>query len=153
MKHQRINCLYNVNVSERKQVNLNRLGGYDRRVIEYLDEIQPEIWKNLAIVPSLPGAVARDVLVYFVKLACTPQNTRPIMIGREAIVEMPKGWVLQHIEGIASDHINLEDDWEFRRLCELYALLDRNLLNRLVAAGLKSSAPGVVGAAVDFSGR
>jgi hypothetical protein len=126
---------------------------YDFRVKEWLNKIQPEFWKHLDKIPSLPEDTANEVLCYFIELACKPQNIRPITIGREAISEMPLEWVLSHIEGIVKENINLEDDWEYRRLAELYLLLDSKLVQHLVAVGLKSNNPDVIEAAHDYSAK
>jgi hypothetical protein len=45
---------------------------------------------------------------------------------------MPREWVLERIEGLAAESLDLSGYWEFRRLLELYELLDGQLLQRLV---------------------
>ena len=124
---------------------------YDFHVKVWLNKIEPEIWKHLERVPLLPEDTANEVLCYFTKLACEPTHIRPITIGRVAISEMPKEWVINHIEGIAKENINLDDDWEYRRLAELFLQLDKKLVQRLVNLGLNSSNPDVQEAAKDFS--
>ena len=43
-----------------------------------------------------------------------------------------------------------EDEWEYRRLLELYWLLDKKLVKRFALQGLKSENPDVVEAAEEF---
>jgi len=126
---------------------------YDLGVKEWLNKIEPEIWKHLERIPLLPEETADELLCYFIQLACQPTNIRPITIGRVAISEMPKEWVLYHIEALAEKNLNLNDDWEYRRLVELYSQLDNKLVQRLVVLGLNSSNPDVVEAAEDFSSK
>lgn len=126
---------------------------YDLGVKEWLNKIEPDIWKHLERIPLLPEETANELLCYFIQLACQPTNIRPITIGRVAISEMPKEWVLYHIEALAEKNLNLNDDWEYRRLVELYSQLDNKLVQRLVVLGLNSSNPYVVEAAEDFSSK
>jgi hypothetical protein len=58
--------------------------------------------------------------------------------------------VLELIEDVAVKTLRLSDDWEYRRLLEVYERLDEGLLRRLVASGLTSSNPAVREAAEDF---
>ena len=88
----------------------------------------------------------RDALGY----ACRAQSDRAITRGRNEILALPRERVLQLIEDVAAETLPLSDEWEYRRLLELYELLDKGLLQRLVAAGLASGNPEVREAAEDF---
>ena len=59
--------------------------------------------------------------------------------------------MLERIEGIADRTLNYDDDWEYRRLLELYERLDANLLSRLVSRGIESPNADIAEAAQDFS--
>jgi hypothetical protein len=71
--------------------------------------------------------------------ACQAQNVSVIVRGRNEILAMPRDAVLQTIERVAAECLTLDDEWEYRRLLELYELLDRGLLQRLIDVGLKSN--------------
>jgi hypothetical protein len=86
-----------------------------------------------------------------IQLACQPQNAWRIEAGRKKILAMPRLWVIEHIEQVANDAIDLSDYWEYRRLLEVAAMLDRELLQRLVAIGSRSHDPDVSEAAADFA--
>jgi hypothetical protein len=79
------------------------------------------------------------------------QNTSVIMRGRREILSMPGDEVLGNIESVPEDSLPLGDEWEFRRLLELYEQLDRVLLKRLVERGLQSQNPEIREASEDFS--
>ena len=83
-------------------------------------------------------------------LACQAQNTAIIIHGRHKILALPRDAVLQSIERIAADSLPLNDEWEFRRLLEVYEQLDPELLQRLVETGLASSNAEIKEAADDF---
>ena len=82
--------------------------------------------------------------------ACQAQNTAVITQGRREILALPRDAVLQSIERVAADSLPLDDEWEFRRLLEVYEQLDRGLLRRLVEVGLASSNAAINDAAEDF---
>jgi hypothetical protein len=85
-----------------------------------------------------------------VELACQPQNAWRIVQGREAVLAMPRPWVLEHVAAVADETLDLTDYWEYRRLLELLHLLDPTLVRRFVSRGLSSPDPDVRDAAEDF---
>src|SRR5262249_41473069 len=91
-----------------------------------------------------------DALRVAVQLACQPQSSGRIMTGRRQVLAFPRPWVIAHFEHIAATALDLSDYWEYRRLLELAALLDAELLQRLVRLGLVSSDPDLLEAAQDF---
>ena len=84
------------------------------------------------------------------ELACQPQNAGLIVQGRSRVLALPREWVLEHIEPVATAALNLSDEWEYRRLLELAELLDPGLLERFVSLGLGDPDPDVHEAAEDF---
>jgi hypothetical protein len=85
--------------------------------------------------------------------ACQAQNATVITSGRADILAMPKDTVLANIESVAAQSLSLSDEWEYRRLLELYAQLDQGLVQRLVAQGLGDANSEVREAAQDFGSR
>lgn len=83
-------------------------------------------------------------------LACTPSGIGRILAGREQVLALPRTFVLENIEAESAALLDLDDEWEYRRLLELADLLEPALVQRLVARGLTSRNPEVVEAATDF---
>lgn len=83
--------------------------------------------------------------------ACLAQNVTVITSGRSEILNMPRDAAVNSIERVASRCLSLEDAWQFRRLLELYAQLDLELLQRLVREGKMSSNSEIREAAQDFT--
>ena len=75
---------------------------------------------------------------------------RAITRGRKEILALPRDRVLEAIECLAEETLLLSDEWEYRRLLELYRKLDERLLQRLVARGLTSADAEIREAAEDF---
>jgi hypothetical protein len=94
-----------------------------------------------------------DALREAVQLACQAQNVGRILAGRRGVLDMPRPWVLAHVERVAAEALDLSDEWEYRRLLELADLLDAGLVQRLVRLGLGSGDPNVREAAEDFRDR
>lgn len=97
----------------------------------------------------MPNAFESDLRAALER-ACRAQNGAIITRGRREILALPRKAVLEDIERIAADCLSLEDEWEFRRLLEVYEELDGELLRRLVATGLASPNPEIKEAAEDF---
>jgi hypothetical protein len=91
-----------------------------------------------------------DKLREAVELACKPQNASRIVTGRKQVLAMPRQWVLERIENVAAESLDISDEWEYRRLLELAAILDAALLQRVVALGLGCDDPEIQEAAEDF---
>jgi len=91
-----------------------------------------------------------DELRVALERACQAQNISVITQGRSEILAMERDAVVQRIERVAGETLRLDDEWEFRRLLELYEQLDRGLLRRLIDVGLASSSGEVREAAEDF---
>ena len=54
------------------------------------------------------------------------------------MMALPLPWLLVHIETVAQTQVNLQDEWEYRRLLEIAWKLDRGLVERLTMYGLGS---------------
>ncbi len=85
-----------------------------------------------------------------VEKACLPTYVPYILAGREAVLALPRSWVISNVERIACQVLNLDDYWIYRRLLELYETLDEGLVARLVEIGLESKNPEIIEAAQDF---
>ncbi len=89
-------------------------------------------------------------LVMTLELACQSQRVEHIVRGRKLVGVYIASEGVETVETHAYDHLFLEDDWEFRRLAEIYEEHSREALARLVDFGLRSKNPEVVEAANDF---
>ena len=93
-----------------------------------------------------------DALRSAIQLACRPQNAGRILAGRQQVLGMPRAWVLEKIEAMATESLDLSDYWEYRRLLELAELLDQALVQQFVVLGLQSRDPDVREAAENYQG-
>ncbi|HEY7330174.1 MAG TPA: hypothetical protein VH592_21230 [Gemmataceae bacterium] len=96
------------------------------------------------VMPSL------DALKAAVSLACEPSSVPRITQGRAEVLAMPRSWVLALIEQVAYETLDLTDEWEYRRLLELFQQLNSSLVQRLIAHGLNSPDADIREAAEDF---
>jgi hypothetical protein len=91
-------------------------------------------------------------LLAAVRTACQPTYAPKIEEGRKAVLGLPRAWVVANIERVVETGLDLTDYWKYRRLLELYSLLDPALVHRLVKVGEASSDPEIAEAARDFGG-
>ena len=126
---------------------------YDKSFRQGLDAFHKDLWANPERVSRLEPSKAIEVLADAVDLACRSQNMRNIDLGRKFVMAAPRAWVLEHIEWVAEPLVQLNDDWEYRRLLELYEGLDAGLLLRLEKRGLQNSDVDIRDAGSDFIER
>jgi hypothetical protein len=121
-----------------------------RRVVEGL---RPGLSDAPDMVPNLDEGTASQLLSHLLELACRAQHVGNIQIGRQYLQAIPRAWLLDHIEPLAEGLIASGDDWEFRRLLELYEMLDVKLLKALVSRGQSSGHELVREAAQEFAAK
>lgn len=123
---------------------------YDERLIQILEAIRPGLAHQLDTAPSLDDSQTAQLLEALLECACSAQNSRNINLGRDGLVALPRAWLLARIEAAAEPYVQCNDDWEYRRLLEVYAQLDPVLVQRLVQRGLDHPNPEIREAAEDF---
>lgn len=123
---------------------------YGQRLLTWLNGYGNDLWNNLHRVPGLSASASAEIIAEFVKLACQCQNEGNIVLGRCGIWSLPKDWTVERIKHIAASMLDLNDEWEYRRLLEVYERLDKGLLTQLIDRGLQSKCDEVREAAQDF---
>lgn len=83
--------------------------------------------------------------------ACVATAADVLQAARARVEVLPHQFVCEHIERAAADVLDLDDEWQFRRLLELVSALGAlEAQARLVHQGMRSANPEVREAAVDF---
>ena len=116
---------------------------YDIEFRRRMDSFHKNLWANLDLAPSLDDVVANSLIAYLLELSCQCQNIRNITLGRMALWALPGQWLLERIELVAEPLIRLNDDWEYRRLLEVYWRLDKSLVKKLALQGLDNPNPEI----------
>lgn len=132
---------------------MNPTDRYEESYRRQMDAFQEGLWAHLDAVPSLQPVTRDAVLSYLLELACQAQNVQNITLGRKAILSLPREWLLCYIERYAEPLLQLEDEWEYRRLGEIYEQLEHDLARRLALRGLASRDGGIREAARDLQGQ
>lgn len=122
---------------------------YLARAIASVNAHEPNLWEHLDRVPLLPPGAGRAILEDFLELACRCQHLGNITIGRRGLLDLPREWVLRHIEPAIEPLLQREEEWEYRRLLEACWPLDKDLVEKLARRGLDSPDPGIREAAGD----
>ncbi|HEX6818565.1 MAG TPA: hypothetical protein VF120_09340 [Ktedonobacterales bacterium] len=122
---------------------------YDQRFKAKLDKIEPGLWARLERVPSLSAEAQDVVLRFLLGTGCQATHSRNIIL-RTGLFCISRDWLLPRIEQSAAVTLDLTDEWEYRRLGEVYELLDADLVRRHSAFGRSSTNPEIREAADDF---
>ncbi len=95
----------------------------------------PQRGTALRLLPSLSVAERQALFGELVRLASV--GHADIELVRQAILSLPRDWVVANVEARAEPLLRGGTDEEYRRLLELYVQLDRDLARRLAtrAAG------------------
>jgi hypothetical protein len=104
---------------------------YFKKMVAWVNSYEEGLWDNLERVHHLEPQVGQALLSGFPELACQCQNIGNIMSGRQGILSLPRAWILEHIEDLAEPLLQLEDDYEWWRLLEVYDALDKQMAKRL----------------------
>jgi len=123
---------------------------YDELYQRQMDAFEEGLSARLDAIPALESTTRDAVLAYLLELACQAQNVRNIVLGRTALLGLPRDWLLLNIEHYAEPLLQLGEEWEYRRLGELYAQVDNELLRRLVDRGFSSRDEAIRQAAQDL---
>ena len=129
---------------------MTTLHSYEINYRNQMDAFQKDLWAHLDLTPTLPTDTGHAVLTYLLELACQSQNVLNIELGRKALLALPRMWLLAHIEEDAEPLVQLNDEWEYRRLLEVYSKLDSTLTRKLAMRGIDNSDIGIREACKDF---
>lgn len=130
-------------------INLG-IDSYSQHYIKEMDAFYPYLWKHLDIIPSFPSELSAKVISYLLKIGCQSTHIGNIRLGKESLISMPRDWLIERIHDIATQTLDLNDDWEYTRLLEIYTLLDKDLLVLLCQLGKQSGNVAIQEAANDF---
>lgn len=122
---------------------INPENQYFKKMVAWVNSYERDLWNNLERVPHLEPHVGQALLRGFLQLACQCQNISNILSGKQAILSLPCAWVLEHIEDLAEPLLELEDDYEWWRLLEVYDALDKELAKRLAMRAVNHPNHGI----------
>jgi len=127
------------------------IDSYSQYYIKQMNSFYPNLWECFDTLPSFPEEKSTEVISYLLGIACQSTHIGNIQLGRDSLWSLPRVWLVGKIQDIAYLTLDLNDDWEFRRLAEVYNTLDKNLLANLCQIGKQSKNPAVQEAANDFT--
>jgi hypothetical protein len=100
--------------------------------------IDPGVVRSLEVVND-------QALEFLLEATCQSQRTEANTLGTKYLLRLPRAWILERIEQAVQAKLNLGDDYEFRRLLDLYEQLAKQdeqmltLLDKLIDFGRKSA--------------
>lgn len=115
-----------------------------------LNKLHPNLAENLHVLPSLEQPISSMAVQFLLALACQASSAANITLGRGGLKSIPRSWLLANIEREAQLLLDMDDEWEYRRLAEVYFELDIDLARKLAQLGLNSKNDEVVEAAADL---
>ena len=117
------------------------------------EKLKESTWERevaFRIARSLPNEYKERLLPDLLRLACEPSYVPTIVQARDVILTYPRRWIVEHIESVSEPLLRSSDEWIYRRLLEVYSLLDKELTLRLARRGLDNTNPEICEACNDF---
>ena len=105
---------------------------------------------NLQLITGLSENVAAEAIAYLVQLACESQNIANISLARQALSKLPPTWLVPRIHAIAEGNLDLNGEWECRRLLELYLSMNAALARTFAETSLLSQVDDVAAVGREF---
>lgn len=116
-----------------------------------LDQVSEGLADRLEYLGGHPEAVASAAVEVILGRACLAQNGNNILLGRAAASRIPQEVLSKLLPGAVARALNLNDEWEYRRLLELLEHVKSPLLAEYIRLGLASADPEIREAAQDMS--
>lgn len=126
---------------------------FEKDICDAINKITDEGYSNIKSLNELPIEKAREILAILLGFACKGQTHAYINIARKLILQIPLDWLLENFKIVVVATIDLNDEWEYRRLLELSSYISKELLMWGVDLGLKSKDTEINESAEDFKKR
>ena len=104
----------------------------------WLESIDSRLSTDLSIVTGLTAAQAHDVIAGFLEYACQAQHITNINFGRDGLSMLPRQWLAERIEAVVAVVLDVDDEYEFVMLSDVYGRIDVALDEQLNLRGLTS---------------
>ena len=127
---------------------------YEKAIADSLNNTaNKEVYFSISEIMALSEKTAAEVIGKLIFWACNPTNIMPITIARNCLEKFPVDWVSPKIKQTVFRYIDINDDWDYRRLLELCELISLDLLEWAIELNEKSTNPDIVEAVNDFKER
>ena len=123
---------------------------FEEMLISELNKISGFNYEDISKLDKLPLETSLEVLKVLVGFACESQNTALIMLGRTNICKIDKSWLAKHLIEVAKSCLDLNDEWEYRRLFELVLEAVPELKQEVADIGFNSANDDINEAAADL---
>ena len=123
---------------------------FEEMLISELNKISGFNYDDISKLDKLPLETSLEVLKVLVGFACESQNTALIMLGRTNICKIDKQWLAKHLIEAAKSCLDLNDEWEYRRLFELVLEAVPELKQEVADIGFNSANDDIKEAAADL---
>jgi hypothetical protein len=116
-----------------------------------LNSLHPGASDRIDRIDELPDPVGRSIVNTLLQQACQSQHIGSITSARQAMLAIPPVWLSRVLHDAISDVVDLNDEWEYRRLIELLKELNSGLLRVYLDYGMESGSGAIHEAATDLN--
>ena len=128
-----------------------RVDPFKNNLVAILDEIAPGAFDQLEKLASLPIDIRSRIVDELVQRACTCQHVGNIYVSHNALLRIPSDLRASMLQDAVTRTLDLDDEWEYRRLVELLLEIAPQFVERYLEIGRSSNVADVREAAEDFA--
>jgi hypothetical protein len=119
-------------------------------LINGINAIVPGAYDRLPEIATFEKDKAYRIVGEILQCSCRATHIAIILAGREAFRKLPPAWVVMNVPIIVAQAVDLEDEWDYRRLLEVLKDSKSDLLKTYIAKGLDSKNVDIIEAARDY---
>jgi hypothetical protein len=115
-----------------------------------IDSVYPDASGRLDRIDELPDSVGKAIVNTLLEQACVSQHVGHIMSARKALLTLPRDWLSRVLQDAIEETVDLDDEWEYRRLIELLKDLNPELFDSYIQYGIAAGDGAIFEAATDL---
>jgi hypothetical protein len=115
-----------------------------------IDRLHAGASERLDRIDELPSSASKMIVNILLQEACQSQHVGAITSARRVMRTLPPLWLSSVLHAAIEETVDLDDEWEYRRLIELLKELKSGLLAYYLDYGLASGSSTIHDAATDL---
>ena len=115
-----------------------------------INSLHPGAVDQLDRIDELPDSTRKMLVNILLKAACQSQNVGNITSARKMMLRIPPAWLASALHDAIEAVVDLNDEWEYRRLIELLKELKSELLIHYLDYGMAVGSSAIYEAAMDM---
>jgi hypothetical protein len=115
-----------------------------------INSLHPGAGDQLDRIDELPDSTSKMLVNILLEAACQSQNVGNITSARKMMLRIPPVWLASALHDAIEAVVDLNDEWEYRRLIELLKELKSEVLTYYLDYGMAVGSSAIYEATIDM---